>query len=405
MQNELVEESSREDSNFSLADDVSTSASASSQATTNGLTIEDPDSSIADTSDDGECGSPLCDELARLQAILAGLPQHVPSKTVHLRFANSSRPSSATYVERAGIALHRASLEYPQHAVELCRLEVISANLDLIFLADHEKRRLFVCARGTDRALRRTTLPRDLGNDALVALGFGPLRVKAAAAEYQDVCARLPDYYTFGCGHSLGATVIEWLALWAEAENGRRAFQRVDLFNPGSSPLRRLLPTRNCGVPLAETDVQTHRVPGDLVSWFHKTVGQKHVHPRLPQLSAHALGHFLPSADDAALAARSAVAESASKAIASVCGAQAAARAAVHAIGVQAVGRVVRAQKNMLLAEVAAATDAQGRPTSRVGPLANWRRGTVAQKLPQMSRRSILKRKDVQRSRGELASA
>ena len=32
--------------------------------------------------------------------------------------------------------------------------------------------------------MRRATLPRDLGNDALIFLGFAPVRVKTAAMEY-----------------------------------------------------------------------------------------------------------------------------------------------------------------------------------------------------------------------------
>uniref|UniRef100_A0A7S4SIT7 Uncharacterized protein n=1 Tax=Alexandrium monilatum TaxID=311494 RepID=A0A7S4SIT7_9DINO len=307
------------------------------------------------------------DDLARLQAILASLPQHA----VPLGGGSSGNARGAPSVGRLLTALHRACLEYPQRADELRELEVVHASLDLVCLADHSGRRLFTAARGTDRALRGATLPRDLGNDALIALGFGPARVSNAIRQYQEVCERLPGFASFGCGHSLGASVIEGLARWAEAGPGRTVFQRIDLFNPASSPLRKLV---RGTVPLVQTEVHAHRVPGDFVSRFHHFLGcSKHVHPRRPRLSAHALGHFLPTADEAAIAARAAVAQCAAAVVARVTGAQVAARTAVAAIGSRAVARAVLAERSVLIAEAAAAADAQGRRPPHTGPLARLR--------------------------------
>lgn len=308
------------------------------------------------------------DELARLQAILAGLPQHaVPPKgqqVVRSGAQASEGPAGPQSVEQVRAALQRAVLEYPRCAAALRELVVVHTSLDLLCFADHSARRLFMAARGTDRIMRRATLPRDLGNDALIALGFVPARVRKAAIPYQQVCERFPGYAAYGCGHSLGASVIEGLARWAEADPGNRPlFLRIDLFNPAGSPLRRLVP--KSGRPLQQTEVHAHRVPGDFVSRFHVSLGSKHVHPRRPCLSPHALGHFLPEADDAALAARRAV-EAVSKAVAlRLAKAQVAAKAAVAAIASTAVKRALLAERSMEIAEAAAAADEKGRRPPR----------------------------------------
>merc|ERR1719356_399613 len=109
-----------------------------------------------------------------------------------------------------------------------------------MFLADHASHELFVSIRGTDKDMRRATLARDLGNDALIFFGFMPVRVRTIAAEYRAVCKQLPGYTTYGTGHSLGASIVEHLAIWAENRSTIETFTRVDLFNPGSSPFQGL---------------------------------------------------------------------------------------------------------------------------------------------------------------------
>mmetsp|Transcript_30851 Transcript_30851/g.67490 ORF Transcript_30851/g.67490 Transcript_30851/m.67490 type:complete len:436 (-) Transcript_30851:33-1340(-) len=300
----------------------------------------------------------IVDDLAELQAILAGLPQHaVPQKGKQ----KTPRPGSAhgcgltlSCIERVEAALSRARLDFP-HRSELRRLVVVHATLDLVCLADHSESRLFIAARGTDRVMRGATLPRDLGNDTLIFLGFGPVRVNRTAIEYKTVCDRFPGYSSFGVGHSLGASVIEWLALWAE-QSGRHAFQRIDLFNPGSSPLRHLRPARSRAVPLVCTEVHTHRVLGDVISRFHVPAGPKHLHPRRPELGAHSLGHFLPAADVAAAAAREAVAAIALRAVFVVV----AAKIGTAELCSRAAHRATRALQHVKLAEAAAEADERG---------------------------------------------
>lgn len=285
------------------------------------------------------------DEFTEFQAILAGIPQHaVPPR--------GSRPGACAEprcVERVAAALQRAALDYPKHARAIGALEVVHASLDLVCLVDRRGRRLFATARGTDRCLRGATLPRDLGNDALIALGFGPVRARCAAAAYSRVCKQLPGYQAFGTGHSLGGTVIEWLAHWAEAGgHDRRRFLRIDLFNPGSSPLRRR------AVPLAATQVCAHCVCGDFVSKFHKASGTKNVLQPQKKLARHALGHFLPAADEAAAVARETVALAVARSVAAIC----TARFALELCGARAVGVATKALANVAWAQVTAEADA-----------------------------------------------
>jgi len=284
---------------------------------------------------------------------LAGIPQHAVPPRGSIR----AEAAANRCVERVTAALARASLDYPRHASTIRGLKVVHASLDLVCLADHDGRRMFTTARGTDNNLRHTTLPRDLGNDTLIALGFGPVRVRQVAAAYQSMCDALPEYSSFGTGHSLGATVIEFLAMWAESGPERRKFQRIDLFNPGSSPLRRLLPGRRRPVPLTSTKVCAYCVSGDFISRFHLSSGTKNVLQPRKSLSRHALGHFLPEGDEVAARAREVVGAAVARAIAAVCVAQ----FAVQACSFRAGSAVSRALENVAFAEMAAQADAEGR--------------------------------------------
>eukprot|EP00927_Polykrikos_kofoidii_P034704 TRINITY_DN29389_c0_g1_i1.p1 TRINITY_DN29389_c0_g1~~TRINITY_DN29389_c0_g1_i1.p1 ORF type:complete len:524 (-),score=74.29 TRINITY_DN29389_c0_g1_i1:172-1743(-) len=351
------------------------------------------------------------DEFARFQAIIAGLPhQLVPSRRTSasaraaaaltdaravdlvsspkVQAADVTSPRGAAKVrrkreptgamhrislqQRAEAAIGRACLDYPSRASELGTLKVVHASLDLLALADHAPRRLFLAARGTDKDLRLATLPRDLGNDAMIFLGFGPARTGSLATVYEKLCDQFPGYSLFGTGHSLGASVVEWLASRAETQ-ARRAtkgkgtctqrphFTRIDLFNPGSSPLQRLRGAR----PLKLTEVHSHRVFGDLVSRFHAPSGARYVIPRQPHFNPHSLRNFMPEADDMAVAARETVAAVAERVARRVACAQVAARSAVEAVAARCIVAVLRAQKQVCLAEAAASADSLDRPVRR----------------------------------------
>mmetsp|Transcript_72811 Transcript_72811/g.201867 ORF Transcript_72811/g.201867 Transcript_72811/m.201867 type:complete len:392 (-) Transcript_72811:256-1431(-) len=233
------------------------------------------------------------DAFAELQAVIASIP-HNALQLFHARIE-----AETGLAESVATALHRASLEFPRHAAELRALDVVHACLDMVVLADHERRRLFTAARGTDNKLRRATLPRDIGNDALVVFGLGPRRVRRLTRAYAQACEHCPGYASFGAGHSLGGTVIHGLAVWAEVGSRSSAFRRVDLFNPGSSPLAKVFPRRRP----KRTEVHCHRVVGDLVSRFHSKEGVRHEHRRVQGVHPHLLTHFLPAAGEAEVAA------------------------------------------------------------------------------------------------------
>lgn len=244
------------------------------------------------------------DSFSELQAILAGLPMHaVPAP----QFARTCGPGlvgacggdrkplahadSTSCMDRTRVALAKACEDFPSQMEVLQRLMVEHASLDLVCFADHTEGRLFTAARGTDRMLNPLTLPRDLNNDMRIILGMDPCRTTKAIGEYRTIRSRFPTYYSFGCGHSLGGNVIEHLALLVEDDDELR-FRRIDLYNTGSSPLRRA-PTA-----LTRTELHAHRVPGDWASLYYAAPpgqGYLHSYPPKPHVrSQHALGHFLP---------------------------------------------------------------------------------------------------------------
>jgi len=336
---------------------------------------EPPAGGMDSESDDPPATARFADDaFGELQAILAGLAQHVvPEKggrrrrrrhreascesPASARSTASTRSASSVdgYTQGVVAALHRAALDYPQHAAELEDLVIVHATIDLVCLADHRRRRLFITIRGTDRYLRQATLPRDIGNDALVVLGVAPWRVRSAAAAYSEACELCPGYATFGTGHSLGATIVEWLARWAESSPERRDFERIDLFNPGSTPLRRR------PVVLERTQVHAHCVMGDLVSRFYITSGIRRDLRPLPQLNPHLLGHFLPSSCALAPLAREVVAGATLRAMAAVCASQ----AATATIVAKAALAAERALRNARRADRAAQADAlEGQPAA-----------------------------------------
>lgn len=242
------------------------------------------------------------DAFAELQAILAGLPMHAVPPPVFSR--TCGMPMSAcggdrrpppqvddkACIHRVRLALRQARLDYPDRAAELRRLVVEHASLDLVCFADHKEARLFTAVRGTDRGLNPLTTPRDWNNDVLILFGLPPCRTSKALNEYRSVKSRFPLYKSFASGHSLGATIVEHLALYVE-EDAPYRFSRVDVFNTGSSPLKRT-PSM-----LTVTELHAHRVPGDWASEYYQPPGGANLHTYKPKHhveSRHRLGHFLP---------------------------------------------------------------------------------------------------------------
>jgi hypothetical protein len=154
----------------------------------------------------------------------------------------------------------------------------------MAILVDHEDFQLFTCVRGTNPFVAR-----DLSDDARVIMGLPPARVDDAKAAYRAVCRRFPGYRSYGCGHSLGGSVMHELAYVFEKRPEYR-FTRVDVFNAGASPFQR----RNSA--LKHTVLMSHRVTGDLVSYFYDPPGGGTIeHKERPQFGgAHWMGHFLP---------------------------------------------------------------------------------------------------------------
>lgn len=257
------------------------------------------------------------DPHVKFQAILAGLPRHaVPQSFMRACSdrevwnqcggvrALSADQRSATqrligidaHSCRANIndAVFRAAEMYPDYADDLQRLSVEHASLDIVVLADHDRQRLYVAARGTDRNLTNPwTSPRDWNNNFHILFGLSPVRAQGAYDEYREVRVRFPAYDVYGSGHSLGGAVALQLARLAEAEPSMH-FVRADIFDPAVSPFGQPMAT------LVRTDVHVHRVPYDWASigmaWYTSpTWCQLHMHPVKPDIAErHSLKHFLP---------------------------------------------------------------------------------------------------------------
>jgi len=256
-------------------------------------------------------------DIIRMQAILADLPKHglyspeartcrcacvggkQPLPGARPVFGESpGRPAAAaatdaelgafTSADVVQAALLEAAASYPDFRGALGRLVVEQADADMAIFADHTAQRIYVSIRGTD-----PLSVRDISNDALVLLGFGPARVRAVEEAYREVKQRHPGYAAYGCGHSLGGTIMHHLACKMSREEAL-AFRRVDVFNAGGSPMRM---SRSRSLPW--TRYYSHRVRGDLVSLFYRPPAshRKSVeiqHPGKPDLAPHRLGHFLP---------------------------------------------------------------------------------------------------------------
>jgi len=225
------------------------------------------------------------DHFASFIAILSNLPMHAPVKRrfccQRLRLRSNTVEQSCS--ERVDAVLQEACDEYPQFAGELRALSVVGACADFSFFADHGSKNLFMAVRGTDFRVCR-----DICNDIDIALGYPPRRAACADREYRKVRSQFSQYASFGCGHSLGGSIMHELAYNLEKESDY-AFVRVDVFNAGGSPLRRRYTALN------RTEFNSHRVVGDLVSLFYEPPGGKTIeHDRVPNIDAHRLVHFLP---------------------------------------------------------------------------------------------------------------
>lgn len=263
---------------------------------------------------DGELSTPLSGRrdtcpgsskgFTRLQAILTDLPKHAlqsdEASTVRscsscgvqgpvpLLSSSEAPPLSCACVVE--MALVQAINKYPLYAEELARLVVAHASPDIAIFVDHEKQRIFTSVRGTC-----PTSARDLGNDALIVFGVTPARVYYVRQTYASIRKLYPKYESFGCGHSLGGTIMHDLAHGVEDEPELR-FERVDVFNAGGSPLRKNYSALN------HTEFNAHRVAGDIVSYFYQPPGaggnsrggRTIQHDLDPKFMAHGLGHFLP---------------------------------------------------------------------------------------------------------------
>lgn len=254
-------------------------SSSSSRGSTNIAATESLDSIAS------ECMT--SDSFVQLQAILTVMPQHALA-TESGGFMEcglctsrgvSDPNSSVGPVDRA---LMEAMKDYPEFADDLGNLSIVHASADLVCFVDHLGCRIFTAIRGTD-----FLTPRDLGNDALIALGFSTVRAEHVRDEYRTVRERYPSYKSYGCGHSLGGVVMHELA-YSLGDQREYAFTRVDVFNAGGSPFGR------SQTPLADTEFLSHRVVGDLVSYFYQPLGRTVLYEPDPEHSVHLMGHFLP---------------------------------------------------------------------------------------------------------------
>merc|ERR1712107_303300 len=91
-----------------------------------------------------------------------------------------------------------------------------------------------------------------------------------------------------GCGHSLGGTVMHELAYRLQ-NNASYSFTRVDVFNPGASIFHRMY------TPVSRTQFYSHRVVGDIVSYWYQSVGKTLEYEPKAEYNVHAMGHFLPN--------------------------------------------------------------------------------------------------------------
>jgi len=226
----------------------------------------------------------------QLQAILTGLPQHGLLAHDHSRLCLacklcSNRNSNEELAGRdvVEMELQTAKFYYPKFADELRGLVVAHVTRDISFFVDHARKRIFSSVRGTHPAV-----PTDLGNDLLIAFGFAPSRASYILQDYIEMRNLYPNYLSFGSGHSLGGAVMHEVASQLE-KDPKYAFSRVDVFNSAGSPLQRMRSM------LENTRFYSHRVKGDLVSFFYCPPGESIEHQRKPQFGAHGLGHFLPS--------------------------------------------------------------------------------------------------------------
>lgn len=257
------------------------------------------------------------DPFVKFQAILASLPKNaVPPSFMHTcgdrdiwhQFGGVRSPSedqrSATqrligidaYTCRSKIndAIFHALKMYPAYTEVLEGLSVEHASVDIVVLADHDRQKMYVAARGTDKDLTNPwTSPRDWHNNFHVLFGYGPLRAHGAYDEYREVRLRFPLYDVYGTGHSLGGAVALQLARLAD-EDPTMSFARVDIFDPAVSPFIQPF------TALVRTDIHAHRVPYDWASiglaWYTSpTWCQLHTHPLKPEIATrHSLKHFLP---------------------------------------------------------------------------------------------------------------
>jgi len=239
------------------------------------------------------------DPFVQLQAILAGLPMYALREDhgcsgcccasrrggclccCHPRVIEHM-PWVLPCQERIAVALLAARSDFPRFRAQLGRLKIAHASHDLTIFVDDEERRMFTSLRGTDC---RTC--RDLCNDVLIFCGCWLCRTKWAKEEYCHTRREFPGYQSFGCGHSLGGTVMTEMAHLVE-DDAALAFERVDVFNTGGSPLG----WSYCG--FKATQYYSHRIVGDIISRYFSSPGNAHEYSGRPEFCSHSLQHFLP---------------------------------------------------------------------------------------------------------------
>jgi len=241
-----------------------------------------------------EFQNPADDDMVQLQAVLTVLPYHALTWGVAFDKCRANCGLGSTSETTPGSqqvplciplieeALSKARKLYPSMEKHLRDIEVVHATDDMSCFADHTNERLFTAVRGTDILTLR-----DLGNDALIAFGYEPYRSGLVEAEYQIVRTKYPTYESYGCGHSLGGSVMNTLAYHLE-KHPELSFTRVDVFNAGGSPLMRRY------TALHRTQFNSHRVANDLISMYFQPAGETVEHPANSEFNSHAMGHFLP---------------------------------------------------------------------------------------------------------------
>lgn len=257
---------------------------------------------MGDGEDDLEPRTPIdsktADPFMHLQAILAGLPMYALRADHHCGLCccaphrGGCLPCGEPQViehmpwvlpchDRVEVALLHARSDYPRYRKELSRLRIAHSSHDLTIFVDDEEKRMFTSLRGTDF---RTC--RDLCNDLLIICGCWLCRTKWSREEYCHTRRAFPNYKSYGCGHSLGGTVMTEMSQLLE--DTEFAFDRVDVFNTGSSPF---------GGNFSDfkvTQYNSHRVQGDVVSRYFRAPGMSVEHPARPEFCSHSLQHFLP---------------------------------------------------------------------------------------------------------------